>query len=526
MTRILGEVMFDDGFVVYLNGTEIGRDAMPAGPITASTRSTGHDAGNRYAPYDWSAARALLVEGANTIAVEVHQLAPSSSDLVFDLAVRLDVAPPPPPPPAAEYGISKRSVWSYWDRGGDLGTAWREPGYDDGAWSRGAGPLGYGESYVATTVDPHVTTYFRKTFLVENRPFNLQSVAAEVMYDDGYVVYLNGHEIARKAMPAGPVTASTLSTGHESGNAYEFAGDWTQFGQYLVEGENVLAVEVHQVSGTSSDLTFDLELRMQLVLYFDRHTSAPLVTDLRDPSVVQLADGTLVMYASDDFTFDNQIYRATSPDGLAWDVDPAPVWRGMQPAVLFDGTTWRIYYTVETDGGPAPTIALATSTDGVHFTAQGTVLRGGDGGWEQFVFNPTVLRDGALYKMWYEALHAQFGVYKVGYATSPDGVAWTKRATYVLNSPAPDPVVLLDHGEYRMWYTGQGNIRIEVATSRDGVDWTQWSSIPVLDGDEDPDPWDAIMRSGAVIRDGDQLRMWYFGTRGDEPYGIGYATHP
>ena len=55
----------------------------------ASARSTGDETGNRYQAFEWSAGRGLLVAGTNTIAVEVHQAAATSSDLVFDLALTL-----------------------------------------------------------------------------------------------------------------------------------------------------------------------------------------------------------------------------------------------------------------------------------------------------------------------------------------------------------------------------------------------------------------------------------------------------
>jgi photosystem II stability/assembly factor-like uncharacterized protein len=76
------------------------------------------------------------------------------------------------------------------------------------------------------------------------------------MYDDGFVAYLNGHEIARVAMPSGTITPTTLSSGHEAAGYEHF--DWSAAAMpWLVDGVNVLAVEVHQVATTSSDLVWD-----------------------------------------------------------------------------------------------------------------------------------------------------------------------------------------------------------------------------------------------------------------------------
>jgi hypothetical protein len=76
----------DDGAVVYVNGVEVVRDNMPTGVITNTTRaSTGRSGGAENASRDFVIDADLLREGTNTIAVEVHQDRPDSSDLSFDV---------------------------------------------------------------------------------------------------------------------------------------------------------------------------------------------------------------------------------------------------------------------------------------------------------------------------------------------------------------------------------------------------------------------------------------------------------
>lgn len=248
-------VMYDDGFVFYLNGHEGGRASMPAGPVRYATLASGHEAERRYVTFDISSQIANLHAGPdNQLAVEVHQTSTGSSDLVFDaeLVAWVDRPAALPVPEA----IARGALWSLWDRGGDLGTAWRAPGYDDRAWSVAPGPLGYGEPFIVGDTAPgSITTYLRTTFRADG-PY--AGLTAEVLYDDGFVAYLNGHEIARRAMPSGPVTAATLSTGHEA-VGYEVLA-WDAALPYLLDGDNVLAVEVHQAAATSSDLVFDLAL--------------------------------------------------------------------------------------------------------------------------------------------------------------------------------------------------------------------------------------------------------------------------
>lgn len=249
-------VMYDDGFVFYFNGKEGGRAYMPSGPVEFSTLSTGHETGNQYVTYDITAQLPNLSTSAlNTIAFEVHQVSGSSSDLVFD--AELIAWSDQFSNPGITQELPRGSHWYFWDRGGDLGTAWRQPGFDHSAWSHAPGPLGFGENYVVADVAPGpITHYFRADFLVEG---SVSGLIGEVMYDDGFVVYLNGQEIARAAMPGGTVTASTLAFGHEANEVYQ-RFDWSAWRHLLVPGENTIAVEVHQSSASSSDLVFDLSL--------------------------------------------------------------------------------------------------------------------------------------------------------------------------------------------------------------------------------------------------------------------------
>ncbi|MBC7861769.1 MAG: metallophosphoesterase family protein, partial [Bacteroidia bacterium] len=83
----------DDGVVVYLNGVEVYRNNMPTGTITYTTLSSTNasDNGNTVFTFTMTPAASQLVTGANTIAVELHQRGPTSSDLTFILELIGDV---------------------------------------------------------------------------------------------------------------------------------------------------------------------------------------------------------------------------------------------------------------------------------------------------------------------------------------------------------------------------------------------------------------------------------------------------
>ena len=116
--------------------------------------------------------------------------------------------PPPPPPPPAGTLVAAGSTWRYNDSGEDLGTAWRNPGYNDGGWATGAAEFGFGDGDESTTMTSGSLTYYARTTFEfgGDQPNSLQ---LELKADDGAVAYLNGTELARDNMPGGAITAST-----------------------------------------------------------------------------------------------------------------------------------------------------------------------------------------------------------------------------------------------------------------------------------------------------------------------------
>ena len=87
-SALLVRLVRDDGAVVYINGTEVVRSNMPTGTITSgSFASTNVDAPADRQFFEYTVPANVLVNGTNTIAVEVHQNYRASGDLAFDLAL-------------------------------------------------------------------------------------------------------------------------------------------------------------------------------------------------------------------------------------------------------------------------------------------------------------------------------------------------------------------------------------------------------------------------------------------------------
>ena len=159
--------------------------------------------------------------------------------------------------------IPSGSVWKYLDDGSNQGTAWRGTAFDDASWNSGPAQLGYGNNDEATVVSygangsaKFATTYFRRTFNVAN-PGAFGSVVLSVTYDDAAAVYINGTEAARTANLAANAAFNTYATSTSSNNAVQ---SWTLPPSVLQAGLNTIAVEIHQANGTSSDISFDLQL--------------------------------------------------------------------------------------------------------------------------------------------------------------------------------------------------------------------------------------------------------------------------
>jgi glucose/arabinose dehydrogenase/transposase-like protein len=256
------ELKRDDGAVVYINGQEVYRSNMPAGTISYTTRaSTSVDGTAESSFVTANIGSSVLVNGANVIAVELHQAYGSSSDISFDL--KLTGLTVPVNDPAF---IAKKSAWKYLDNGSNQGTAWTAASFTETGWKTGNGQLGYGDGDEATVVGygtnssaKYTTTYFRKTFNVDNAAA-FTGLKLELMKDDGAVVYLNGNEIYRVNMPAGAIAYNTFASNYVDGSAESAYTTINLPVQHLVSGSNVIAVEIHQSSGGSSDISFDLAL--------------------------------------------------------------------------------------------------------------------------------------------------------------------------------------------------------------------------------------------------------------------------
>ena len=131
---------------------------------------------------------------------------------------------------------------------------WATTTFDDSSWQQGTAPLGYGTAPLTTTIDGgppgkrRITTYFRTTAVFDD-PFFFDTLVMRLRRDDGAVVYVNGKEVYRVNLPAGPIGPNTPATrdvtGVERGVFFPVKLDPAAFDA----GKNEIAVELHQPFG-------------------------------------------------------------------------------------------------------------------------------------------------------------------------------------------------------------------------------------------------------------------------------------
>ncbi|MBL7857452.1 MAG: CotH kinase family protein [Cyclobacteriaceae bacterium] len=157
--------------------------------------------------------------------------------------------------------VYDNSVWKYFPGSTDPGATWNTPVYNDSSWPSGQGSIGYGDDDDRTIIAPVLSVFLRKKFTITNRDI-IKKAILHVDYDDGFIAYLNGVEIARSYMgSATTVPYNQGSNGLHEALLYQgippegFAVRDDVLQNVLVQGENVLSLQVHNDNINSSDLT-------------------------------------------------------------------------------------------------------------------------------------------------------------------------------------------------------------------------------------------------------------------------------
>ena len=162
-----------------------------------------------------------------------------------------------------ETAVYAEDVWSYYVGISAPPNNWKELTFDTSSWEDGQGGFGYADGDDNTVIPNTLSVYFRKSFNITNVD-EVLSMAIHGDYDDGFVAYINSVEVARSTNmgePGADVTYDqTTDTDHEAvmyqgGDPEVFMLYENDLGGILNAGENILAIEVHNVNETSSDMS-------------------------------------------------------------------------------------------------------------------------------------------------------------------------------------------------------------------------------------------------------------------------------
>ena len=155
------------------------------------------------------------------------------------------------------------SAWKYYDLDNAPLSTWNNTNFDVSAWSSGNGPLGYGDP--VTTIIHGGTVGLSTAYFVKDFSVNLADLTNNMEFgvrrDDGIVVYLNGIEVIRDNMPAGVITHTTASSTTIDGSGETAINLFTIPKNKFVQGTNRISIELHNRTGSSSDLTIDAYLK-------------------------------------------------------------------------------------------------------------------------------------------------------------------------------------------------------------------------------------------------------------------------
>ncbi|MBT4714006.1 MAG: T9SS type A sorting domain-containing protein [Candidatus Marinimicrobia bacterium] len=239
--------------------------------------------------------------------------------------------------------ISEGEDWSYFVGSSNPPTNWKSSDFDASSWSMGPSGFGYGDDDDNTVIPATLSVFLRKSVTIENFA-EIEGLLFHIDYDDGYIAFINGIEFSRAnlGLPGTPANNTTTADNYtEPALAQGFDLPFHLIPQdILTEGENILAIQVHNHSTTSSDLT--------AIPFLSIGRSDPPTTALPDYLLVPESS---LLHTNFKVSSSGELLTLTSPNGILVDSLrtpelPSNISWGRQP----DAGTDLLYFTPPTPG--------------------------------------------------------------------------------------------------------------------------------------------------------------------------------
>jgi hypothetical protein len=270
--------------------------------------------------------------------------------------------------------ISWGDDWKYLVPTAEPANGWKYPGFNTSLWGTGKSGFGISDNDDSTVLNSNlVSVFIRKEFTIEHLD-DIVELVLSIDYDDGFIAYINGYEIARSNLGTNPTVPFNQVTGSLSREATMYSGGYPENfiiknpKTFLNKGTNVIAIQGHNSSATSSDFSLIPFLTIGLNS-----------TEINDsvPNYISLKGRRL----HTNFKIDNEgeTLILSKPDSSVVDsVSPVRLTANLSFGRKPDGAKSWSYFAVPTPNMPNITRGFNyLNTDTVIFSSQGGYYPGG-----------------------------------------------------------------------------------------------------------------------------------------------------
>ncbi|MFN8241930.1 MAG: CotH kinase family protein, partial [Bacteroidales bacterium] len=268
--------------------------------------------------------------------------------------------------------INRGDTWQYLVPSSEPPASWKNPGYSSASWQTGMSGFGYGDNDDSTVISNVLSVYIRKEFTLANIA-EIKELVLSIDYDDGFIAYINGHEIARANVGTN-VSVPYTQAASPSHEATMYSGGYpdnfviSNPQSFLIEGTNVIAIQGHNSGTSSGDLT------LMPVL-----TTGRYVTDLFDvvPAFTRLKGNRL--HTNFKISSEGEKIFLSRPDSLIIDTTgPTELLSNLSCGRDLSVPGKWTFFAVPTPSAPNNTRSYSTiNADTVMFSVKGGYYPGG-----------------------------------------------------------------------------------------------------------------------------------------------------